>query len=218
MSRFHRPTAYHEAGHVVGHCKLWFGIHDAYVLRHRNGVLLDCIGDPETGGETHGCGQFDAHHRYPISSIPVETAEQVRHWAVVRMVISILGPLAEARYRRTSGAHMMLCGGKGDMENFGAIADWLAEGSESIRRDVRREAETRAVKFLRQNWGGVVAVAERLADVGLIRGDDPVLDGIDCPSASTLTSLCECETVADAFEHSFSPLGCILQHGLRTSR
>ena len=181
MTRFHCATAYHEVGHVVGYCLLLDGIDQARVFPKGSKGLMDIDGRPISGcgGLTEGIGAISEHHYGPaISKYPPEWREALRKRGASDMVVQIMGPLSEARYTRASADAVMLTYGHDDMQRVDDIAAWLA-ADDVAARVLRNDAWETATQLVPAHWQKIVAVAEKLASVGVIQGDDALLETIE---------------------------------------
>ena len=81
--------------------------------------------------------------------------------------VALAGPLAEARARKISAvAVFMSAGSKQDMEKAVKLANLLAISIGSDQRDILREAEANARRFLRYYWSAVERLAQAVLESG----------------------------------------------------
>jgi hypothetical protein len=92
--------------------------------------------------------------------------------AEVAMIESIIGPIAEARFRKCGLIVAIWEGGKADIDTMDAIAAaWFPEDQRSA---ITRLAEKRASALVRspKGWAAITAVGEALFECGRVEGDE----------------------------------------------
>ena len=151
---FSRATAYHEAGHAM-----------AYVYYGRGIELCEVYGNQNLGPGPRPRRGGTMPKRLPF---PGKVHEE--------LVCTYAGPIAHARYQRTTLEKVFDRGGWCDALNIDEVlTDNVPEEpwDERPRRAERAEQEARLL--IRLHWLWVVEIAEKLARVGRIKGDDIVL-------------------------------------------
>jgi hypothetical protein len=174
LMTFNRNTAYHEAGHVIANCHFGYGIEYAYVNRYERerreiGVI---------GGETMpAAGAFHLDMDLPPPGHDI--------WQRV-LIMTLAGPLVEARRARWSFNAVMFGGGSADMEAALRIAEWVApewqvDAGSPDSGALLNTAIKATRKFLREPgiWDQIEAVADVLMRDGIIEGDHSLLRDIE---------------------------------------
>lgn len=181
--RFSRVTAYHEAGHVVACCRLLHGIHSARVFSKTRGRIVDRRGRVVRGayGTTEPCGCFNTHlHGLTLAKLEPEEGRRAVYTGGFRHIIMTLaGGIAEARYTRRHTDKIMRTSAREDIDDVTDVGMFLAGGDEAELRDIVGAATQVARVLVSRDWQKIVAVAEKLARVGVIEGDDALLETIE---------------------------------------
>lgn len=122
-----RWTAHHEAGHTVGYLALGYQF---------NAVTV--IPDNDTLGKV-----------YPLENYQIRPCDSA--------IISMCGPIAEAKLRRRAP---VICGYCGEHESVCQMADvWGRVHPMATRQEILMDFENRAREIVRDNWRDVVVIA-----------------------------------------------------------
>ena len=175
-------VAVHEAGHAVAGWST--GTRFRFVhLRTQEEVLagpylddrgreVDCIGGVEGSDRYHPLSLLYSDPSLRLDDMEVGncSAEDLlalkttwRANAEIDIIISMAGPVAEARYRHFSLTATYFLGGAGDIEKIRPRLDYLTRTeAERTRLEVDLEARTRRMFREPSVWDAVLAVADEL--------------------------------------------------------
>ena len=170
MQNAYRCVAVHEAGHAVASWYVqqmlgrdWCQFERVFIRTpeevftgpyvDQRGRQIQCVGLME-GLSRYNPGIFD-----PLSA-PPDIRSLIRQNMEADVITSLAGPIAEARIRKCSLAAAYLIGGKDDYDFAKrCVADF--EGEADTSRAIEKLQE-RAKTIVRQRWGSVLALADRL--------------------------------------------------------
>jgi hypothetical protein len=166
-------TAVHEAAHAVAACRYRRRFHSVHVgmgvpILDRRGRSIEAMGLCDGGS-------FDDHRLWShISESPLAGVASLRREEGFRnMVLTLAGPVAEARHKRQSLASIYLGYGRDDFDEAQAVAKFLAfdaADEEALFQAAEVEAK-RCVSLYRK---AIADLADALIERGTVEfGDQP---------------------------------------------
>ena len=180
-----RTVAIHEAGHVVGACRLLRGVKEAGLGHHNFSKV-------EAAGYVLFKGPFRHHEKN--KTIAAKDRARVTEHGFRQIVVCLAGPLAHARHTRRSFKDVLDVWGSNDLGQARTLGSHITTGIVYMQlvsrrgllfpgkflqmsdeaREVVAAAEEYARQLVADDWLLIEAVANKLM-AGALKHDDPVL-------------------------------------------